>query len=407
MIVLESIGIALIQLWAHKLRSVLTLLGMLIGVGAVVGIVSISEGMRRWVSGQFLQMGGANLIVVMPQEWAHRDGRWVRVRDYVPMTLDDVAIIAASSDRVSMVVPLLTTGTLVRHGKATYEAELTATTPHHEAMFNWRTERGRFLLHRDQAELRRVCVLGRTAADEVFGGADPVGQEIKLDGQRFEVVGLMADRQIFGDDWGNQVLVPVTTAHQRIFGHDRINGAYAYLVSPEDAPVVIDQIQTALKRVHGSRAEYRIESGRGFLDQIEGVFLVMKLVTGGIAGISLLVGGIGIMNIMLVSVTERTREIGIRKALGAKPAVLMLQFVVEAIVLSLCGGLLGLGTGVGLGLGISHVIAQYSEVPYPSVVSYSSALLSLGLALAVGLFFGIYPAVRAARLNPVDALGYE
>jgi len=403
----ESVFIALAQLWTHKLRSVLTLLGMLIGVGAVVSIVSISEGLRRTVYDELGKVGGANFLFVAPQQWVQRDGRWVQAPDYQPMRLDDVERIAACSERLTTVLPLVGKGAQVRHAKATYEAEIQGATAEYPQAWGWPVARGRFVLDRDVARLRRVCVLGQTAAAELFGGADPLGAQVRIDGQRFEVVGVMAERAIFGQDWGHQVMVPVSTAQRRLLGNDEIGGVLVHTQAPGDAPLVIPRILAALRRAHGPHVEYRVESGQGILDQVERTILVMKLVSGGIAGISLLVGGIGIMNIMLVSVAERTREIGIRKAVGAKPRVLLVQFVLEAIVLSLCGGLLGVGAGVGAGAGMASLIARFSDVPFPSVVSAQSAVLSLVLSSAVGLFFGVYPAARAARLDPVEALGRE
>ena len=408
MILFESIFIALAQLWANKLRSSLTLLGMLIGVGSVVGIVSISEGLRRTVIDEFGKLGGANFIFVMPEQWTNKDGRWVQVKHFEPMTLGDVDLVAATSERIDVVLPMLQAGAQVRHRKAVYQGELQATIPAYTRAFNWEVEDGRFLLDNDLKARHRVCVLGSEVKEEVFGERNPLGREVKLNGQRYTVIGVMKERELFGNSWGNQIMVPVTTAQKRLFGSPNIGGMFVYTRKPEDAPLVIPEIRKALKRQHGPKTQYRIESGKGILEQVETTIMVMKIVTGGIAGISLLVGGIGIMNIMLVSVTERTREIGIRKALGAKPATLLLQFVVEAISLSLVGGLLGVGLGIGLGMGISAVIEHYAEVPYyPSVVSLPSVLLSLGISVAIGLFFGIYPAARAARLNPVDALSFE
>jgi putative ABC transport system permease protein len=409
MIVLESILIALGQLWSHKLRSVLTLLGMLIGVGSVVGIVSISEGMRRTVVGEFGKLGGANFIFVMPQYgiYDRTNGRWIPAKRVEPLTTQDLERVAAASERIEMALPMLQAGVGVSFEKATYEGELNATTPAYTRAFNWAVERGRFLIDQDLAASSRVCVLGKTIEKEIFGGRPPLGREVKLNGQRYVVVGVMEDHRLFDEDWGTQVMVPVTTAQRRLFGNRYINAMFVYTRAPEDAEQVIPQIVKALKRAHGQDVDYRVESGKGILEQVEKIIMVMKLVTGGIAGISLLVGGIGIMNIMLVSVVERTREIGIRKALGAKPATLMTQFVVEAVVLSLAGGLLGILMGLGLGMGIANIINRYSEIPFPSVVSLSSVLLSVAIATAVGLFFGIYPAARAARLDPVDALGHE
>ena len=407
MTLLESIRIALAQLWAHRLRSTLTLLGMLIGVGSVVGIVSISEGLRRTVVGEFGKIGGANLIVIQPQPRILKDGRWVRATHYEPLTLDDVERVRAASDRLASVMPILNAGVEARHRKATYNGVLAATTPAYAAAFEWKVNEGRFLRDRDVDQRRAVCVLGSEAGEELFDQISPLGREVKLNGRRYTVVGVMEERKLFQEDWGNQILVPVTTAQKRVFGSDDIGVMIAHTRESEDATAVVPIIQKTLRQHHGKKAAYRIDSGKGILEQVDKTILVMKLVTGGIAGISLLVGGIGIMNIMLVSVTERTREIGIRKALGARPSTLLLQFIVEAVSLSLTGGIMGIAMGAGLGIGISQVIQHYAKQPFPSVVALQSVVIALALAMAVGLFFGIYPAMRAARLNPVDALRSE
>jgi putative ABC transport system permease protein len=182
---------------------------------------------------------------------------------------------------------------------------------------------------------------------------------------------------------------------------------FVYVDGPENVRATVSTIQRVIRRNHAHGSEFVIQSGESQLEGIERVITIMKLVAGGIAGISLLVGGIGIMNIMLVSVTERTREIGIRKAVGAKRRHILVQFIVESVVLSLFGGVVGILFGMGLGLGISKVIAQYTEFPFPSVVSYNSIGLAIAFSTAIGLFFGVYPAVRAARLDPVEALRYE
>jgi len=404
---LESIAIALSQLWANRIRAALTLLGMLIGVGSVVGIVSISEGMRRTVIPELAKFRGANAIQVSPQSWVRKGDRWVRSPHYKPMTLADLDYLAQTSDRLQAVLPNLRTGWNMRYNKSAYDGLVEATSPSYPVVNSWQIDEGRFLMQKDLDARRRVCVLGKTAQEELFGGAPPLGQEIKLANGRYVVVGTMKERRIFGQEFGFQVFVPVTTAQQRIFGSKRIGGATLYTIDPDDADTVVPAVEKALRRRYGNKAVFRIQSGKGFHDDVEQSIMVMKMVTGGIAGISLLVGGIGIMNIMLVSVTERTREIGIRKALGAKPGTLMLQFVVEAVVLSLMGGIMGIGLGVGLGEGISAFIEHFADSPFPSVVSSGSVILSLGIAATVGLFFGIYPAARAARLDPVDALGYE
>ncbi|NKB71805.1 MAG: FtsX-like permease family protein [Candidatus Latescibacteria bacterium] len=407
MIILESISIALQQLWANKLRSSLTLLGLLIGVGAVVGIVSISEGMRQTVIGEFAKMSGASQITVEARAWIYKDGRWVRSPHYRPLRLEDLDYLRDISPQLEMALPLLSTGGQARYGKASTNSPIEATTPDYPYVHNWKIAEGRFFQPRDLEQQHSVCVLGQQAREDLFGRHSPLGQEVKLNGDRYLVIGVMEERKVFGFERGNQVFVPVTTAQRRMIGNRDLGGATLLAQSPDDVPQLIPLIESALKKRYGQETVYEIQSSKSFLDQIEQSILVMKMVTGGIAGISLLVGGIGIMNIMLVSVTERTREIGIRKALGAKPATLLTQFVVEAVVLSLVGGLIGVGMGIGLGVGISLFIEHFAESPFPSVVAPDSVVVSLIISVVIGLFFGIYPAARAARLDPVVALGSE
>ena len=407
MIFLESIRIALGQIWVNKLRTALTLLGMMIGVGAVVGIVSIGEGMRQFVIDEFGKLGGAQFVMISPQFMQLKDGRWVPNPRSKPLTMDDLRVVEQSSDRLAAVLPSMNSGANLRYRKASYQSRAAGTLPEFSEVYNWQVAEGRFLLNADLDKLRRVCVIGKKVREEVFGLAPFLGRELKLNGQRFTVVGLMEDRQIFGENWGDQVLVPVTTAQRRLAGNKYIQAMVAHAKEQEDVPDITVAIEKALKKRHGPEAGYQIVSGRSILEQVEQTILLLKLVVGGIAGISLLVGGIGIMNILLVSVAERTREIGIRKALGAKPVTLLWQFVIEAMALSLTGGALGVAAGYGLGEGIACVISHYSELEFPSIVSPEATLFVLALSIAIGLFFGIYPAARASRLDPVDALRSE
>jgi putative ABC transport system permease protein len=407
MIFLASIRIALEQIWANKLRTMLTLLGMLIGVGSVIAIVSIGEGMRRMVIAEFGKLGGDSFVYILPQQRVLKDGRWVSSSHFLRFTMDDLYAVESVSDRIVAILPALQSSANLQYRKASYQGALVATLPAHATVYNWDIAEGRFLIDRDLEQMRRVCVLGQEARDEIFGEGPFLGREIKLNGQRYTVIGLMSERKLFGNDFGNQILVPVTTAQRRLFGNKYIGGLIAHAHSGEDVPAITAAIEKGLRKRHGHQAQYQIISGSSILEQVEQTILIMKMVTGGIAAISLLVGGIGIMNIMLVSVAERTREIGIRKALGAKPATLLWQFVLESITLSLVGGLLGIGFGYGLGEALSYAIDRYADQQFPSVISADATVLALCLSTAIGLFFGIYPASRAAKLDSVEALHSE
>ena len=404
----EPIAVGLAQLRANKLRSLLTILGILIGVGSVVGIVSIVEELRGSVVSEFDKVGGSSLIwVAPPRDWERKGGRWVR-RSWVDrMKEQDIAAIQAECANVKSVLPFVGGSAQVRFRKAAADGQLRGTSPGYDEAMNWKLAQGRFISYRDIEDWRKVCVIGGKVKDDLFSKDDPIGREVKVNGMRYVVIGVMESKQMFGNDWGDQIILPITTMQKRMTGRDYYDWMFVYVDGPEHVRETVATIQRVVRRNHPHGAEFIIQSGESQLEDIERVITTLKLVAGGIAGISLLVGGIGIMNIMLVSVTERTREIGIRKAVGAKRGHILSQFIVESVVLSVFGGIVGIAFGISLGLGISKVIAQYTQIPFPSVVSYSSVGLAIAFSAAIGIFFGVYPAVRAARLDPVDALRYE
>ena len=410
MTILDYTVTGISQLWAHKLRSLLTLLGMIIGVGAVIGIVSIGEGLQRLFADEFNSIGGNNLIWVTPLQVVNKNGRWVPAAVYEPLTWTDVHTVASSSKHIEMVLPVVTTNVELRYRKSTYSGSLEGTIPGYTHAYRWPLKKGRFFTDRDVSRWSSVCVLGEKAAEHLFGESDSIGKEVKLNDHRFTVIGEMAAKEFLGVNWGERVLVPITTAQKRIIGHvnhEEINTLIVMIEDPNTIQTVISGIEQLMEERHNPDAEYDIGSGKGFMEQIDRTLTVMKIVVGSIAGISMLVGGIGIMNMMLVSVTERTREIGIRKAVGAKPLHIIWQFTLEAITLSAIGGLLGIVCAYAIGSGVSWVIELFTDASFPSVVSVGAMFVALAISVSLGLFFGIYPAMRASRLNLVDALKFE
>ena len=406
MTLLEPLFAGLGQLRAHKLRSLLTLLGIVIGVAAIIAVVSLGEGLRREVISQFIFSGGAGMIEVEPpRQWVRKDGRWVRRPWQEYLTEADMVAMQREIDGLHAIVPRIRGSAALQRGKTTVDASYTGTSAAFNEGFNWPVLGGRPLNADDLRLARKVCLLGDDVYATLFQGANPLGKEILLNGDRYVVVGVLDERVRFGRSDGNIVLVPYTTAQKRLRGEDHFSELTLFVEDLDAVERVVAAVRRVLRRHHEHGDEFRIETSQGEIDDANEFFRVLQQVGGGIAGISLLVGGIGIMNILLVSVAERTREIGIRKALGAKPRHILGQFLAESVVLSMVGGLLGILSGLGLGLGAAFVIQQLAPgAPFTSIVSAESVLWAVGFSSAVGIFFGVYPAFRAARLDPVEAL---
>jgi len=406
---LEPIAVGLAQLRANKLRSLLTLLGIVIGVSSVIGIVSLGEGLRVTVMGDFAQRGGATTVLVNPpEEWVRKEGRWVQRpwREY--LTTEDLAAIHDETDQVRAALPGVWGAAEARHGKSATTARYTGTSGDYAEGFDWPVDLGRHLTDDDVRYARRVCVIGRQILKDLFQDKPAIGEELELNGDRYEVVGVLEPRVRFGQEQGSEILIPISTAQLRITGNRHLQGITLFAAKLETVNALADAVRRVLRGRHEHGEEFRVRTSEKQMEETDNIIRIMKMVAGGIAAISLLVGGIGIMNIMLVSVAERTREIGIRKALGAKPRHILFQFVVEALVLSLAGGLIGIFAGMGFGLAIATLIQKFAPgSPFTSVVSAGSVAAATSAAMAVGLFFGIYPAWRAARLDPVEALRYE
>jgi putative ABC transport system permease protein len=405
---IDSISMAFSQLRANKLRSVLTLLGIIIGVGAVVGVVSMGEGLRSKVMTEIDKIGGSRLLFVAPPPLYYREGgRWIRRPWVENLTMTDAGLIQEESPDVASVVPIAGSGETIQCGRASTQCRVEGVQPDYTKVMNWHVEQGRFFNDTDIEEARKVVVLGDQVKEDLFGKRDALRNEVRIREQRYVVVGIMESKRMFGNDWGNNVLIPLTTAQKRIIGNKYLHALLVYCTDSAKALSLKKELQNFFKRHHEHGADFKIFAAETEIKKVNHVITILKMVVGGIAGISLLVGGIGIMNIMMVSVTERTREIGIRKAIGAKRRHIMLQFLVEAVVLSLCGGAIGILFGTGLGMGISQIIGQVAKEPFPSKVSLSAVGVAIGFSFFTGVFFGVYPARKASLLDPVEALRYE
>ena len=412
---IESLGIALRSLVANKLRSSLTMLGIIIGVGAVISLMAVGRGAEAMITSTFEDMG-TNVLYIMPSNpEVGGIGGMSPVFVTPTLTLDD----AEALERVRSVigiVPVNENFVGVTVGGESKTSIVHGATPDYQGVYNYSLASGQFISDRNVASRDMVVVLGSEVAEDLFDSADPVGQIVKIKEKRFTVIGVLETKggAMMGVSMDNIVVTPITTYQARLFtestamGDDAVQSISVQVSSAEALDIASIEIEDVLRKRHrlteDEDNDFAIISQEqivGILQQVTGVFTIFL---GAIAGISLFVGGIGIMNIMLVSVTERTREIGIRKAVGAKRRDILLQFLLEAATLSLTGGAIG----IVIGWVISYVVSKIdiSGMTIPSVVSPDIVILAISVSVFIGLISGIYPAMRAARLNPIDALHY-
>ncbi len=412
----ESLRIALRGLLANKLRSALTMLGIIIGVGAVIALLSVGQGLEHYVTGQFQGLG-SNLLFVMPgnlDESQRRTGGGTRI---VSLTYGDARAIAdpLNVSGVVDVAPEYMGNVWAVYGSEETRTSVSGVTPEYADVRNFYADEGEFITEEAVSGRSRVAVIGQKVAEELFpSDVYPIGQVIKLNQVPFRVIGILEKKGGggMGYDQDNVVLVPLSTAATRLFQGRSISGDYSLsmisvqVVDEDSIEIAREDITQLLRTRHkiqfSNEDDFTVLSQEDFIEVFGDIMRVLTIVLGAIAAISLVVGGIGIMNIMLVSVTERTREIGIRKAVGAKRRDILMQFLIEAIVLSLVGG----AFGIMLGFIGSGAIATFVPDLTPKV-TLGAIMLATGFSAAVGLFFGIYPATSAARLNPIEALRYE
>jgi len=396
------IKVALRSLWANRLRSFLAMLGIIIGVCAVIFVLSLVAGAERKVMGQISAMG-TDLLIVRPGQ-SGRGGVFTGSREN--LKLDDAMAILKEVPNVREVAPVVRGGVQLKYFQKNANSTLLGTSVTYFPIRDFAIERGRPFNDAQVDSLSRVAVLGSTTAEKLFGSIDPIDEVIKINGMSFRVIGVLrakGDQGFFNLD--DQVIVPYSTAMQQVLGVSSLREIDVRATARHDLTQVQEKITTLLRKRHriqqGFDDDFEVHNIADIQRAASTINQILTLLAGGIASISLLVGGIGIMNVMLVSVTERTREIGVRKAIGAKDRDILRQFLIEAMLLSGVGGLIGLGIGVGMASMVAVVTS------FEAVVHTSSIPLAVGFAAGVGIFFGYYPALRAARLDPIEALRYE
>ena len=406
--ILASLRIALKSLLVNKMRSALTMLGIVIGVAAVIAMVAVGSGAKQRIEEQIASMG-SNLLMI--ESGSSTSGGFRGGAGTVAtLTTDDAKAIETEIPGVKYVAPSIRGAAQVVYGNQNWATGITGTAPEMLDIRGWSLASGRSFTEQELDGAAKVCVLGKTVVDNLFGGIDPIGQSIRIKKIPFTVVGVLSPKgqTTWGQDQDDLIFVPLTTAQKQLFGQalpKMVRGIAVQAWGPDEVKEVEIQINDLLRQRHrllpSQDNDFTVRNLTELMSTREESANVMSLLLGSIASISLIVGGIGIMNIMLVSVTERTREIGIRMAVGAKGRDILLQFLIESLVLSLMGGILGIGMGM---IG-TMVLASFTK--WPILFSTTAILLAFVFSGSVGVFFGFYPARKASLLNPIDALRYE
>jgi len=398
--------IAIRALFRNKMRAFLTMLGIIIGVASVIAMLAIGEGSKRSITEEMSSMG-TNLVMIMPN-FQRRGGVSLGASGSMALKYSDVTAIRNEAASISSVSPSVNANGQVIYGNQNTQTTIYGVSEEYLEIRKLEIGSGRIFNETEVRSMAKVCILGQTVVENLFGEeADPVGLSIRIKNLPFEIIGVLKDKgeSGMGQDQDDMILAPYTTVQRRLAAIDYINGIYCSAVSEEKSAAAIEEVEEILRRTHKLKEtdenDFRVMSQSELLETVSSVTNIMKLLLGAIAGISLLVGGIGIMNIMLVSVTERTREIGLRMSIGGRGKDILRQFLVESMMLSIAGGIFGIIFG--------YLIAKLAGtlLDMPPVVASGSVLLAFAVCFVIGVFFGWYPARKAANLNPIDALRYE
>ncbi|HEX7180367.1 MAG TPA: ABC transporter permease [Thermoanaerobaculia bacterium] len=407
MVILENFRIAFTALRANKMRAILTTLGIIIGVAAVIAVVSIVQGLQHMATNLFEGVGATFMAITPRQEMQRAPGMVVR---QVKLTWEDGKAIRDQVPGIRLITPMLLGRERVKYRDRQHNpGMLLGVNEDYQGVMDHTVDRGRFFSKIDLENRRKVAVIGTEVAEELRLGNEPVGKEIYVGNYPATVIGVMEEKgQSFGQNLDDVVFVPFDSA-LALFGRNA--GDQVLLRLQAQSPEVVDQVKDGIVRVlrvrhkipAGQPNDFEVQIQDEILQQVTKFLSGVTAVIGGVVSIALLVGGIGIMNIMLVSVTERTREIGVRKAVGARRQDILVQFLIEAVTLSLVGGAIGLALGYGIGVLVAQLIPNWP----PAYVPLWAIVLAFGFSAMVGIFFGIYPAGKASRLDPIEALRYE
>jgi len=398
--------IAVRALVRNKMRAVLTMLGIIIGVGSVIAMLAIGQGSKQKIRDGMSSMG-TNMIMIMPN-YMRRGGVSLGASSSMALKYSDVAAIRNEAAAVAAVSPEVRSNNQVIFGNQNTQTTIYGVSEEYLAIRKLEISSGRIFTQAETRSMAKVCLLGRTVIENLFGkDSDPVGMTIRIKNLPFEVIGVLKGKgeNGMGMDQDDLIIAPYTTVQRRLAAIDYINGIYASATSEAKSAVAIAEVEEILRRNHKLREseedDFRIMSQSELIETFSSISDVMTYLLGAIAGISLLVGGIGIMNIMFVSVTERTREIGLRMSIGGRGRDILRQFLVESMLLSIMGGTLGVIFG--------YIVAKVagSVMNNPAIVTSHSVILAFAVCFAIGVFFGWYPAKKAAGLNPIEALRYE